>query len=102
MVVDGRSELLAPDRDLARLLLRSGKPLLLAVNKVDFLQMEPYVESYRELGLRELLPISAEHGTGVAELLEAVFAKLGIETAPGATDIEEEPTTSCHQPAAAT
>ncbi len=73
MVVDGRAELTAPDRDLALLLLRSGKPLFLAVNKVDTPELEPYVESYRELGIEELHPISAEHGLGVAELLESVF-----------------------------
>ncbi|MGH9601694.1 MAG: GTPase, partial [Terriglobales bacterium] len=40
MVVDGRSELAAPDLDLARLLLRTGKPLFLAVNKLDTPRLE--------------------------------------------------------------
>src|ERR1700751_3772589 len=70
LVIDGRTELAAPDIDLARLLLRSGKPLLLAVNKIDTTKMEPYAEEFRRLGIKELFPISAEHGTGVAELLE--------------------------------
>jgi len=70
LVVDGRSELASPDIDLARLLLRTGKPLLLAVNKIDTPKLEPYAEELRRLGIRELFPISAEHGTGVAELLE--------------------------------
>ncbi|MFZ0311170.1 MAG: ribosome biogenesis GTPase Der [Candidatus Korobacteraceae bacterium] len=74
LVVDGRTELAAPDIDLARLLLRTGKPLLLAVNKVDTTAMEPYAEEFRSLGIKELLPISAEHGTGVAELLEYVLS----------------------------
>lgn len=74
LVVDGRTELAAPDIDLARLLLRTGKPLLLAVNKIDTPKLEPYAEEFRRLGIQELFPISAEHGNGVAELLEAALA----------------------------
>ncbi len=74
LVVDGRTELASPDIDLARLLLRTGKPLVLAVNKIDTTAMEPYAEEFRRLGIKELLPISAEHGTGVAELLEHVLS----------------------------
>ncbi len=70
LVVDGRSELASPDIDLARLLLRTGKPLLLAVNKVDTPNLEPYAEEFRRLGIKELFPISAENGNGVVELLE--------------------------------
>ena len=76
MVVDGRTELASPDIDLARLLLRTGKPLFLAVNKIDTPKMEPYAEEFHRLGIRNLLPISAESGDGVAELLEAVIAIL--------------------------
>ena len=74
MVVDGRTELAAPDLELARLLQRLGKPLILAVNKMDTPQLEPYAQEFRRLGIQELLPISAETGNGVAELLEHVFA----------------------------
>ncbi len=72
LVVDGRTELASPDIDLARLLLRTGKPLLLAVNKADTPQLEPYAEEFRRLGIQELFPISAENGNGIAELLEHV------------------------------
>src|SRR5271166_125656 len=74
MVVDGRTELAAPDIDLARLLLRTGKPLLLAVNKADTPQLEPYAEEFRSLGIKDLFPISAENGNGIAELLEHVLS----------------------------
>ena len=74
MVADGRTELAAPDLELARLLQRTGKPLFLAVNKIDTPALEPHIEDFRRLGIREVLPVSAEHGTGVAELLEAVIA----------------------------
>ncbi len=72
MVVDGRSAITAPDMELARLLQRTGKPLFLAVNKVDSPKQEPEVDEFRRLGIRNVLPVSAEHGDGVAELLEEV------------------------------
>jgi len=84
MVVDGRSELAAPDIELARLLIRTGKPLFLAVNKVDSPKLEAEAENFRRLGIRNLKPISAEHGLGVAELLEAVLEVIpdSVEAAP--------------------
>ena len=80
MVVDGRTELASPDMELARQLLRSGKPLLLAVNKVDTTQLEPYAENFRRLGIKELFPISAENGNGIAELLEHVISLMPAVT----------------------
>ena len=77
-VVDARTELAAPDRDLARLLLRSGKPLFIAVNKVDSPKQEAEAENFRELGIKNLFGISAEHGGGVAELLDAVVDALPV------------------------
>ncbi|HLH09881.1 MAG TPA: ribosome biogenesis GTPase Der [Terriglobales bacterium] len=74
MVVDGRTELAAPDMELARLLLRSGTPLFLAVNKIDTPKLEAEAENFRRLGIKNLFPISAEHGNGVAELLDAALA----------------------------
>ena len=73
VVVDGRSELAGPDMELARLLHRTGKPLFLAVNKIDSGKQEHLAENFRTLGIRNVYPISAEHGIGVGELLEAVF-----------------------------
>lgn len=78
MVVDGRTELAAPDIDLARMLVRSGKPVFLAVNKIDTDALSPSAENFRRLGIRSLIPISAEHGRGVGDLLDAVFAVLRI------------------------
>jgi GTPase len=73
MVVDGRTELAAPDMELARLLRRLGKPLFLAVNKVDSPKQEAEAENFRTLGIKDLFPVSAEHGTGAAELLDAIL-----------------------------
>jgi GTPase len=73
MVVDARTELAGPDMELARLLRPLGKPLFLAVNKVDSRQQEAEAENFRRLGLGDVYPVSAEHGTGTAELLDAVI-----------------------------
>ncbi len=91
MVVDGRTPLAAPDYDLARLLMRGGKPLLLAVNKIDTEKMEEQTAEYRRLGIREILPISAEHGIGMGELLDHVFATFPKMESAAATPIEAEP-----------
>jgi GTP-binding protein len=79
-VVDGRTELAAPDLELARLLLRTGKPLFLAVNKLDTPKHEASADEFRRLGIRNVFAISAEHGTGVAELLDAVLQIPGFTT----------------------
>src|SRR5947209_18298019 len=73
LVVDLRTELAAPDMELARLLRRLSKPLFLAVNKVDSQKLEAQAENFRTLGIQNLYPVSAEHGSGVAELLEAAL-----------------------------
>ena len=85
MVVDGRTELAAPDLELARLLLRSGKPAFLAVNKIDTAALAPAAENFRRLGFAHVIPISAEHGAGIGDLLDAVFAAL---PEPDATNTE--------------
>ena len=76
LVVDGRTELASPDIDLARLLLRTGKPLFLAVNKIDTAAMDAAAENFRQMGIRNLVPISAEHGNNIGDLLDEVFAVL--------------------------
>jgi GTPase len=76
MVVDGRSELTAPDLELARLLRRTGKPMFLAVNKVDSEKQSALIEDFHRLGIREMFGISAEHGRGVDDLLDAVVGAL--------------------------
>ncbi|HET7207337.1 MAG TPA: ribosome biogenesis GTPase Der [Terriglobales bacterium] len=81
MVVDARTELAGPDIELARLLIRSGKPVFLAVNKVDSSNQEAVAEDFRCLGIREQFPISAEHGRGIDDLLDAVLEKFPKQVA---------------------
>jgi GTP-binding protein len=72
LVVDARTELASPDYDLVRLLLRSGKPIFLAVNKVEGEAMAMEAENFRQLGIRNVFPISSEHGLGIGDLLDAI------------------------------
>ncbi len=85
MVVDGRTELASPDYDLAKYLLRGGKPVMLAVNKIDTEQMTAAAENYRRLGFKTIFPISAEHSLGIGDLLDAVFEALPIAEPPAET-----------------
>ncbi len=85
MVVDGRTELAAPDAELAKLLLKGGKPVFLAVNKMDAAELEAAAENFRTLGFRNTFAVSAEHGSGIGDLLDEVWAKLPPEA------VEEEP-----------
>jgi GTPase len=81
MVVDARTELTAPDLELARLLNRSGKPLFLAINKVDSSRQETLVDDFHRLGIRKQFPISAEHGRGIDDLLDALIETLKLQPA---------------------
>ncbi len=80
MVVDGRTELASPDLELARLLLRGGKPVFLAVNKIDTEALAPAAENFRRLGFANVQAISAEHNIGIGDLLDEVFAVLPAPT----------------------
>jgi GTP-binding protein len=72
LVVDARTELASPDYDLVKLLIRGGKPVFLAVNKVEGEAMAFAAENFRRLGLRNVFAISSEHGLGIGDLLEAI------------------------------
>ena len=97
MVVDARSELTGPDLELARLLQRAGKPLFLAANKVDSEKQVHLADDLHKLGIRNLFPVSAEHGRGLDELMDAIFATLGLETAAPETRTPKVPHRSRRQ-----
>jgi len=85
MVVDGRAELAGPDLELVRLLRKTGRPLFLAVNKADTEKQANIVDEFHRLGIKRMFPISAEHGRGIDDLLDAVFEILP----PAKEDAEE-------------
>src|SRR5208337_3622982 len=72
LVVDARTELASPDYDLVKLLIRGGKPVFLVVNKVEGEAMAMEAENFRQLGIRNVFPVSSEHGLGIGDLLEAI------------------------------
>ena len=69
-LIDGRTEITGVDRDLAKMLRRLGKPVTLAVNKIDTQARESLAHEFHSLGFTELVPVSAEHRLGLDELLE--------------------------------
>jgi len=81
MVIDGRTEVTGPDLELARLMIRGGEPLFLAVNKIDSAKQERLPDEFHRLGIGKLFPISAEHGRGIDDLLDSIFEALKLETA---------------------
>ena len=86
LVTDIRSGVTATDQDVAQMLLKSGKPIVLCVNKVDNIG-EPPMELYEfyNLGLGEPFPVSSVHGHGTGDLLDEVIKYL-----PDAPSEEEE------------
>jgi GTPase len=89
LVVDGRAGATPLDLELARRLRRTGKPFVVAVNKVDTLRLEDLASQFYEIGA-EIFPVSAEHGLGVDALLDALtrdFAQM--ESEGGAPENQE-------------
>jgi GTP-binding protein len=80
LVADNRAGLTPLDQELARLLRGTGKPLVVAVNKVDAPQQESHAAEFHSLGAR-IFPIAAEHGTGVDDLLDYALQLTGQDPA---------------------
>jgi GTP-binding protein len=74
LVVDGRAGLLPTDSEIARCLRRRAKRVIVAVNKSE--SARPAPTEFARLGFEHVLPVSAEHGLGVGELLDLVFEML--------------------------
>jgi GTP-binding protein len=88
MVVDARTEIAGPDRELARLLMRTGKPLFLAVNKMDTDKQDGLLDEFHVLGMRNMFPVSSEHGRGIDSLLDAILLVLPARSKATTEDTE--------------
>ena len=75
-VLDGSMGVTGPDRDAVKLLRRSSKPVIYVANKVDTARQMPGASELYELGVKEIIPVSALHGRGTADLALAVAAHL--------------------------
>jgi GTPase len=78
LLIDGRAEITAADRELAQLLRRLGRPVSLVVNKIDSAAREVLAHQFHELGLPDLFPVSSEHRLGIEELLDHVTASFPV------------------------
>ncbi len=81
-IVDGRDGLTAQDRVIADTLRRSGRPVILAVNKSEGLARERVTAEFHELALGEPVPISAAHGENCRELVDEALSIAGAGAAP--------------------
>lgn len=90
-VVDAQQGLTPVDRELAELLRRAAKPVLLAVNKIDHPNHEDLEAEFYALGFDRVVPISAEHNRGIGELVE-VAEELLPEPDAEAAAVEGRPT----------
>ena len=75
-VVDAKEGLSPIDEDLARMLRKSQKPVVLVINKIDNEKHEPLAAEFDSLGFESSLSISAEHGRGITDLLAAIVQRL--------------------------
>jgi GTPase len=74
MVVDGRAGVTPPDEHLLPMMRKTGKPIWIVVNKLDTPEMAIHVAPFYAFGAEQVLPVSAEHGFGSADLLDALAA----------------------------
>jgi GTP-binding protein len=86
LVVDATVGVTDTDEQVVRLLRRSGKPVVLAANKVDGPAGESDATALWALGLGEPMAVSALHGRGIGELLDAVVALLPVGAAASSVD----------------
>ena len=89
LLVDGRSGLTPADQDLVALLRKVEKPVFVAVNKIDTPKVESLLADFYRIGHEQLYAISAEHGIGVDDLLDAIWPLL--PEAPGKGAVAEPP-----------
>jgi GTPase len=89
-VVNVREGVVPLDREVAQHLRKSGKPIFVAVNKVDTDKSAPEVTEFVALGFDRIYPVSAIHGVGINELVEAAVALLPAEAAPEIESVDPE------------
>jgi GTPase len=81
-VVDGRVGLTDLDKEVAKTLLRTKKPVCLAVNKIDHHDHMPFMHQFYSLGIQPVIAVSAAQNWQIAELLEAAFSRLPLDEEP--------------------
>jgi GTP-binding protein len=90
MVVDARAGLGPGDAELADLLRRSGRPVVVAANKIDRVEDESVAAELNSLGLGEPLPVSASHGLGSGDLLDRLVEELRRHAVEAGDEAEDD------------
>lgn len=85
LVVDGQAGLTAADREVANILRQSDKPVIVAANKLESSKLWDTAYEFYELGVGEVFAVSALHGSGTGDLLDAI-----VEEIPQVEPIDEE------------
>ncbi|MBI5643051.1 MAG: ribosome biogenesis GTPase Der [Deltaproteobacteria bacterium] len=75
-LMDGRVGPTPQDTELTQMLRKSGKPVIYAANKIDSPKLEMISAEFYSLGIKEVVPVSAEHGIGLNELVDSILEKL--------------------------
>ena len=99
LVLDVKEGITPVDQEVAQLLRRTGKPVLVAANKVDSATREPNMAEVFRLGFDQVFGVSAAHGRGVGDLLDATVAALGGLVSP--SPVEQGEGTSAVEPQSA-
>jgi GTP-binding protein len=92
LVVNVQEGIVPLDREVAMRLRKSGKPVLVAVNKVDTSKAEPQATEFVQLGFEKIFPVTAIHGEGIENLMEAAMALLPVDS-PESTGLRPESAT---------
>ena len=88
-VVDARDGLSAQDHDIANYLRRLGKPCLLVANKAEGMREGAQLAEFYELGLGEVLPVSAAHGQGIRSMVEMALEPLHLDEQEDEVEAED-------------
>ncbi|MCA1641458.1 MAG: ribosome biogenesis GTPase Der [Acidobacteria bacterium] len=86
-VVDVRAGITSLDEELARLLRGTGKTVIVAANKADAARLDAEAGEFHRFGFDEVVPVSAEHGDGVGDLLDALIEKIWAGEKVSAEDV---------------
>jgi len=89
-VVDARAGATPLDEELARLLRTTGKTVLVAANKTDVVKLEAHAGEFHRFGFADVVPLAAETGDGVAELLDLLVGHLPAPGDDDAGEVDEE------------
>jgi GTP-binding protein len=105
LVVNVQEGIVPLDNEVALRLRKCGKPVIVAVNKVDTSKADPGIAEFARLGFEKVFPVSAIHGGGISDLMDSAFSLLPVESSTlqvassPATDDAGQPATCNLQPA---